>query len=252
MGDGGGLLCYYIHKVSFSTLWCSKLRPLLGPTTRAQMVVETEHNVVTGEQGSLVVGDCTKRHKPKDVHHAFDWKALEDPNVCAKKGWENEKEEYWSSKMCKKYVKMCHIDKLWPEEHHAVNTKNFAYWSFTCNDDHFIHQVEQVWRALFGNRERNKGLFNYGLLAMVYIELKLEHKVDWSTYPMKMQFLLGIGKTAKDIPDMYTPESAATKGILAFLRKKLQGNINHGLSSKKGGKWKVRHILETSNPISQE
>jgi hypothetical protein len=76
---------------------------------------------------------------------------------------------------------------------------------------------------LFGNEERSKGLFNYGVVAMVYAELKLERKVDWSTYPTTTQFLLCIGKTAKDIPNMYTPESAATKGILAFLRKKAEG-----------------------------
>jgi hypothetical protein len=57
------------------------------------MAAETEHDVIIGEQGSPVAGDSTLRHKPKGSHHAFDWEALEDPNVCAEKGWENEKEE---------------------------------------------------------------------------------------------------------------------------------------------------------------
>jgi hypothetical protein len=47
--EGGGPLCYYIYMVSLSTLRCSKLRPLLGPPPRIRMVVETEHDVVTGE-----------------------------------------------------------------------------------------------------------------------------------------------------------------------------------------------------------
>jgi hypothetical protein len=68
------------------------------------MVAETEHDVVIGELGSPVTGDSTKRYKPKGAHHAFDWEALEDPNVRAENGWKNEKEEYWSSKTCKKYV----------------------------------------------------------------------------------------------------------------------------------------------------
>jgi hypothetical protein len=187
------------------------------------MATEIQHDVITGDQGSPVARDSTKRHKPKGAHHAFDWEALEDPNLRAEKGWENEKEEYWSSKTCKKYVKMCHIDKLWPKECHAAHTRGFACRPLTCNDDHFIHRAEEVWRALFGNWEKSKELFNYGLVAMVYAELKLEHKVDWSTYPTIMQFPLCIGKTAKDIPNMYTPESAATKGILAFLRKKAEG-----------------------------
>ena len=234
MVEGGGPLCCYIHTGLFFTLRCSKLKPLLGPLARVGMAAEIEHDVVSREQGSRVTRDSTKRHKPKGVHHASDWEALEDPNVRAEKGWENEEEEeYLSSKTYKKYMKMCHIDKLWPTQHHAMNMKNFAYRPLTCNDNHFIHQAKEVWRALFGNWERSKGLFNYGLLAMVDVELKLERKVDWSTYPTLMQFPLGIEKTVKDIPDIYTPESVATKGILAFLRKKPQGDISQGLSSKK-------------------
>jgi hypothetical protein len=121
-----------------------------------------------------------------------------------------------------------------------------------CKDDHFIHQAKEVWRALFGNRERSKGLLNYGLLTMVYAELQLERKVDWSTYPTTTQFPLCIGKTAKDILDMYTPESTAIKGILAFLRKKPKGTTGQGSSSKKGAKQKARHVHETSNPVPRE
>jgi hypothetical protein len=152
--EGGGPLCYYIHTVSLSTLRCSNLKPLLGSPPCTRMAAETKHDVVTGEQGSPAAGDSTKRRKPKGAHHAFHWEALEDPNVRAENGWKDEKEEYWSSKMCKKYVKMCHIDKLWPKECHAVHTKGFACRPYTCKDDHFIHRAEEVWRALFGNRER--------------------------------------------------------------------------------------------------
>jgi hypothetical protein len=58
--EGGGSLCYYIHTVSLSTLRCSKLRPLLGPPPRTRMAAETEHDVVTGEQGSPVAGTLLK------------------------------------------------------------------------------------------------------------------------------------------------------------------------------------------------
>jgi hypothetical protein len=149
-------------------------------------------------------------------------------------------------------VKMCHIDKLWPKEYHAVHTKGFACRPYTHKDDHFIHRAEEVWQALFGNRERNKGLLNYGLVAMVYAELKLEHKVDWSTYPTTTPFPLCIGKTTKDIPDMYTPEFAATKGILAFLKKKPEGTTEQGSSNTKGAKRKATYVHETSNPVPRE
>jgi hypothetical protein len=97
-----------------------------------------------------------------------------------------------------------------------------------------------------------QGLFNYGLVAIVYAESKLERKVDWSTYPTTMQYPLCIGKTAKDIPDMYTPESTATKGILGFLRKKPQEASGQGLSSKREAPPKATHVRETSNLIPQE
>ena len=177
---------------------------------------------------------------------------LEDPNVHAEKGWKNEKEEYWSSKTYKKYVKMCHINKLWPKECHMAHTKSFACRPGTCNNDHFIHQAEEAWRVLFGNWKKSKGLFNYGLVVMVYTELKLEHKVDWSTYPTTTQYPLCIEKTTKDIPDMYIPESAATKGILGFLRKKPQGATDQGSSSKKEATLKARPVCETSNHILQK
>jgi hypothetical protein len=70
--EGRGPLCYHIHTILLYTLRCSLLWPLLGPPRRARMAAEPEHDVVNGEQGSPVVGDTTKRYKPKGAHHAFD------------------------------------------------------------------------------------------------------------------------------------------------------------------------------------
>jgi hypothetical protein len=77
----GVLFVFYIHMVSLSTLWCSKLRPLLRSPPCTRMAAEPEHDVVTGEQGSLAARNSTKWRKPKGAHHAFDWEALEDPNA---------------------------------------------------------------------------------------------------------------------------------------------------------------------------
>jgi hypothetical protein len=68
-------------------------------------------------------------------------------------------------------------------------------------------------------------------------------------YPMTTQYSLYIGKTQKDIPNMYNPESAVTIGILGFLRKKPQGTSGHGSSSKKEGTPKAAHVSKSSNPI---
>ena len=86
---------------------------------------------------------------------------------------------------------------------------------------------------------------------MVYAELKLELKVDWSTYSTTMQYPLYIGKTKKEV-DMYTSESVATIGILGFLKKKPQGASGQGLSSKKEATLKAAQVHETSNPIPQK
>ena len=85
MVEGGGPLCYHIHTVSFSTLWYSKLRPLLGLLPRTRVAAEIEHDVVTRVQCSPIAGDSINRHKPKGAQHVFDWKALEDPNVRVEK-----------------------------------------------------------------------------------------------------------------------------------------------------------------------
>jgi hypothetical protein len=85
--EGRGLHSYHIHTDSLSTLQYSLLRPLLRAPPRAQMAAKPKHGVVTREQGPPVAGDSTKRYKPKSTHHAFDWEALEDPNLRAEKGW---------------------------------------------------------------------------------------------------------------------------------------------------------------------
>jgi hypothetical protein len=101
---------------------------------------------------------------------------------------------------------MYHIDNLWPRECHEALTKNFACRPWMCKDNHFNHQIEEVWQALFGNHDKNKCL-----MSMVYAKLKLECKVDYSTFLTTMQYPLCIGKIQKHIPNMYNPESTMWK-----------------------------------------
>jgi hypothetical protein len=88
---------------------------------------------------------------------------LNNPNVQAKMGWKNKKEEYKSSKTCKKHVKVYHIDKPWPKKCHEAHTKKFA-WNMDLQGYHFNHRAKEVWRALFGNHNKRKGFFNYSLV----------------------------------------------------------------------------------------
>jgi hypothetical protein len=113
-----------------------------------------------------------RKNKRKGAPHALDYEALDDPDVVADPGWEVHDEEYWSSKTVKQYVKLYHIAKFWPRNEFPVITRSFTCKPWLCNDDHFLHRAEEVWRAMFGARLRSKGVFNYNLLAMVYVELK--------------------------------------------------------------------------------
>ena len=105
---------------------------------------------------------------------------------------------------------MYHIGKYWPTDQLVVNTKFFTWKPWLCKEDHFLLRAEEVWRAMFGARFKLKGVFNYSVVAMVYVELKLERNVDWYTFPTTSQspFLLGVGQP--DIPDLHDPSSAST------------------------------------------
>ena len=133
-----------------------------------------------------------KRVKQIGATHALQWEILDNKDIKAEEGWEAQLQEFWTSKTCKNFVKMYHISKLWPRECHQSHTRDFACRPWLCNDDHFLHRAEEVWRALFGDRPKSKGLFNYSLLSMVYSELILNQKVDWSTFPTTAEFIFGL------------------------------------------------------------
>jgi hypothetical protein len=124
-----------------------------------------------------------RRNKPKGAPHAPNYNALHDPNLLAESRWEQVNEEYWSATTAKQYLKLYYIGKPWPRERLPQIIKSFTAKPWLCNDDHFLHRVEEVWRAVYMARLKSKGTFNYNVLAMVYAEVRLERKVDWSTYP---------------------------------------------------------------------
>jgi len=53
----------------------------------------------------------------------------------------------------------------------------------------------------------SKGYINYNVASMVYIELQLGRKVDWSMYPPMRGLTLLIGMEQKNIPDLYDPKA---------------------------------------------
>ena len=71
---------------------------------------------------------------------------------------------------------------------------------------------------MFGTRFKSKGVINYTVVAMVYVELKLERKVDWSTFPTTSQTPFLLRAEQRDIPDSYDPSSSSTKEMLILLK----------------------------------
>ena len=165
-----------------------------------------------GGDGMTSAAEKSKRSKAKGAPHGLHYEILDDPNIKAESDWEKEEAEYWSSKMCKKYVKMYHIDKLWPRESHARHTHDYSCKPWTCNNKHFVHRSNEVWKALFGEgKAMCKGYINYSLASMVYAELILVRKVDWSTFPTTSLAPLLLERNQRDIPDLFDEEAQASE-----------------------------------------
>ena len=115
--------------------------------------------------GALGTGGSKKRLKQKGIAHALRWDILDNEDIEGEEGWEVEMEEYWTSKTSKKYVKMYHVDKLWPRGCHEMNTKSFTARPHICNNDHFLHRAKEVWRTLFGDRQKNTRVLQLQLVV---------------------------------------------------------------------------------------
>ena len=203
------------------------LRLLDRWSNRVFCIMMSMENVNTNEEAensTKHAGGSNKKDKPKGAPHELRWDVLENEDIKAERGWELVK-GLWTSNICKKYVKMYHIGKLWPREELEVHSKAHACKSSGCKDDLFIHRAHEVWRALFGDRDYSKSGFQYGLLAMVYAELILKREVNWGTFRGTKAYPILIAKNQKHVPDMFDPESALTKFTLETLNKKVRAKV---------------------------
>jgi len=64
-----------------------------------------------GNRGMTLGSENSKKAKPKGNLHELHYDILDDPKIKVESNWEEEV-KYWTSKMCKKYVKMYHIGKF--------------------------------------------------------------------------------------------------------------------------------------------
>jgi hypothetical protein len=108
-------------------------------------------------------------------------KIMENITILIEEGWKSVGLQYWCCNMAKKYVKMCHIDKLFP----------CVVWDYNHNisrmkpsksiSKHFVHRALEVWSVLYLEKSfelKNKNIFSYSMAAMLYVDLELEKKVD--------------------------------------------------------------------------
>ena len=107
-----------------------------------------------------------------------------DSRIIVEPGWDTEPSPYWICNTAKKYVKMYHIDKLFPEAVWPYNHKNSGVKPNQSKSKHFAHCALEVWSALYPNKPfgpENKNIISYSMAAMVYAEIELKKKVDWRT-----------------------------------------------------------------------
>jgi hypothetical protein len=101
--------------------------------------------------------------------------------ILAEPGWDSITSPLWVCNTAKKYVKMHHIDKLFPEAVWKYNHRVSGVKLGESISKHFAHRTFEVWYALYPDKTfgpNNKNIISYSMAAMVYAEIELKRKVD--------------------------------------------------------------------------
>jgi hypothetical protein len=104
--------------------------------------------------------------------------------ILVEPGWDSVTSPLWTCNTAKKYVKMHHIDKLFPEAVWEYNHRVSGVKPGESKSKHFAHRVLEVWSTLYPDKPfgpNNKNIISYSMVAMVYAEIELKRKVDWRT-----------------------------------------------------------------------
>jgi hypothetical protein len=102
--------------------------------------------------------------------------------ILAEPGWESVTSLYWVCNVAKRYVKMHHIDKLFPEAVWKYNHRVSGVKPGESTSKHFAHRALEVWSALYPDKpfdSKNNNIISYSMAAMLYAELEVKRKVDW-------------------------------------------------------------------------
>jgi hypothetical protein len=117
---------------------------------------------------------------PKGKAPEMDWDATDDADVVAEYGWQDEEETLWTCTMCKRYVKMKHLMKLWPRAQARISGPRREGLASSCESSHFLHRYHEVTAAV-GVRNSRPEIMLYSNMAMVWAEIVLHKDVDWRT-----------------------------------------------------------------------
>jgi hypothetical protein len=104
--------------------------------------------------------------------------------ILAEPGWDSVTSPLWTCNTAKKYVKMHHIDKLFPEAVWEYNHRVSGVKPGESKSKHFAYRVLEVWSTLYPDKPfgpNNKNIISYSMALMVYAEIELKRKVDWRT-----------------------------------------------------------------------
>ena len=79
------------------------------------------------------------------------------------------------------YVKMYHIDKLFPKAVWTYNHKVFSVKPKENKSKHFAQCALEVWFVLYADKSfglSNKNIISYSMAVMIYVKIELKRKVD--------------------------------------------------------------------------
>ena len=126
--------------------------------------------------------------KAQGIAVPIDMGIYNDPTSLALPGWDNLRPEddcLWTLTMCKKYITMSHLLRMWPNVETKLTWND--RWEFPlekCRNDDIAERYIEVYDALHEKKWealQRTPMMTYSNTAMVYAEVILKKRVDWST-----------------------------------------------------------------------
>ena len=108
-------------------------------------------------------------------------KVLDNPQKLAFRGWIDVLEP-WTFEHCKQYIEWYHVGKAFKRDRYlALRSANKANLKFRKNLD-FLERCIQVYQYLFRKERVVRNEVTYKLCRMVWVEVRLQRKIDWRLY----------------------------------------------------------------------